>query len=54
MEAKTNPPNKVESLSTIFHKGLDLYNNLGDIEEPTNSPSVQVYRLNKKSLLLLS
>ncbi|KAK4879757.1 hypothetical protein RN001_007903 [Aquatica leii] len=30
-----------QSLSSIFQEGLDLYNNLGKIDEPTNSPSVQ-------------
>lgn len=32
----------VESLPNIFNEGLDLYNNLGKIDEPTNSPAVQV------------
>lgn len=31
-----------ETLLKIFEEGLDLYNNLGKIDEPTNSPPVQV------------
>lgn len=30
------------NLNTIFQEGLDLYNNLGSIDEPTNSPAIQV------------
>lgn len=30
------------NLNTIFQEGLDLYNNLGNIDEPTNSPIIQV------------
>lgn len=31
-----------KTLSTLFKEGLDLYNNLGKIDEPTNSLSVQL------------
>jgi len=31
-----------QSLVAIFQEGLDLYNNLGKIDEPTNSASVQI------------
>lgn len=37
-----NTDNDVESLGTIFKQGLDLFNNLGRDDEPTNSPNVQV------------
>lgn len=30
------------TLASIFQEGLNLFNNLGRIDEPTNSSSVQV------------
>ncbi|XP_017777006.1 PREDICTED: immunoglobulin-binding protein 1b [Nicrophorus vespilloides] len=33
---------KNKSLSALFQEGLDLFNNLGKIDEPTNSPNVQI------------
>lgn len=33
-----------ESLSKIFQEGLELYNHLGRIDEPTNSSAVQVFQ----------
>lgn len=41
----TAPDDNEESLQKIFQAGLDLYNNLGRIDEPTNSPAVQVFKL---------
>lgn len=46
--------NNEESLQKIFQDGLALYNNLGKIDEPTNSLAVQVFKLlvlNSESLL---
>lgn len=40
--ASNSDSEEKESLSKIFQEGLDLYNHLGKIDEPTNSPSVQV------------
>lgn len=39
--ASNNDEDEV-NLKTIFQEGLDLYNNLGSIDEPTNSPVIQV------------
>lgn len=40
--ASNNDSEEKESLSEIFKEGLDLYNHLGKIDEPTNSVAVQV------------
>lgn len=40
--ASNNDSEEKESLSEIFQEGLDLYNHLGKIDEPTNSVAVQV------------
>lgn len=34
-----------QSLKSLFEEGLNLFNNLGKIDEPTNSPAVQVLLL---------
>ncbi|RZC41447.1 immunoglobulin-binding protein 1 [Asbolus verrucosus] len=49
----------VESLSTMFNEGLDLYNKICNNDEPTNSPSVQMdvktaMRIFEKSTRLVS
>lgn len=40
--ASNSSEDEVESLPNIFKEGLNLFNNLGKIDEPSNSPSVQV------------
>lgn len=47
----TATENNEESLQKIFQEGLDLYNNLGRIDEPTNSPAVQVKTFNFEMLM---
>lgn len=41
--ASNSESDEKESLAKIFQEGLDLYNHLGKIDEPTNSSAVQVY-----------
>ncbi|KAB0795192.1 hypothetical protein PPYR_12031 [Photinus pyralis] len=36
-----NSESDLQTLASMFQEGLDLYNNLGKIDEPTNSPLVQ-------------
>lgn len=36
-----------ENLSSLFSTGLEIYNNVGKTDEPTNSSSVQVRIKNK-------
>ncbi|KAK5646318.1 hypothetical protein RI129_004782 [Pyrocoelia pectoralis] len=40
-ESTENSESDLQTLSCMFQEGLDLYNNLGKIDEPTNSPLVQ-------------
>ncbi|KAF2894954.1 hypothetical protein ILUMI_11222 [Ignelater luminosus] len=41
VSSNQNSDTDTQTLLSLFEEGLDLYNNLGKIDEPTNSPNVQ-------------